>query len=63
MRNRGEPQEVCCHNSYEKPDLSERGAAVDRMHGRSVQIRIGKRRQGSPLFPVPEEEQQVHMNP
>jgi len=36
--------EVCCHNSYEKPNLSERSAAVDGAHDRSVQIRIGRRR-------------------
>jgi len=36
--------EKCAHHSNEEPDLSEGGAAVDRVHDRSVQICIGRRR-------------------
>jgi len=50
-------------NSHEEPDLGERGAAVDRTHGRFVQIRVGRRRQGAPLFPMLEEKQQVCVDP
>ena len=49
-RNPGESREVCFHNKYEKLDLGERSAAIDRAHGRTVQIRIGRRGQGHPYF-------------
>jgi len=39
-----------------KPDLGERGAAIDRAVGRPVQIRICWSGQGPPLLPVFEEE-------
>ena len=62
-RDIGKSWEVSCDNRHEEPDLSQRGAAVDRAHGRPVQIRIGRRRRGTPLLPMPEEKQQVRMDP
>ncbi|XP_068504573.1 uncharacterized protein [Phaseolus vulgaris] len=59
---KGESREVRCYNSHEKPNIGERSAAVDRAHGRSVQICVGRRRQGTPLFPVPKEKQQVRLD-
>ena len=52
------------HNhSHEEPDLVERGAAVDRAHARPIQICVGRRRQGAPLLPVPEEKQYIRVDP
>ena len=53
---------MCCDNSHEEPDLGEGGATVDRAHGRSVQIRIGRRKQRASLFLVLEKKQQVCMH-
>ena len=57
--DRSEPREVHCNLGDEKPKFSERSTTVDRVHGRPVQIRISWRRQGTPLLPMPKEEQQV----
>ena len=54
---------MCYDNRHEEPNLGERGATVDGAHGRCVQIHIGGRRQGAPSLPVPEEKQQVRVDP
>ena len=51
-----------CDHRNEEPDLSEGSVAADRADGCFVQICVSWRGQRSPLFLVPEEEQQVRMD-
>ena len=51
-----------CDYSHEESDLDEGSATVDRMDGRFISIRVSRRGQEAPLFPVFKEEQQVRMD-
>ena len=50
-----------CNYSHEESDLDE-GSAVDRVDGRFVQVCVNRRGQGTSLFSVFEEKQQVRVD-
>ena len=60
--NRGEPREVRGDHGNEEPSVGEGGAAAHRSAGGVVAIHVRRGREGSPLFPMSQTEQQVRLD-